>query len=175
MKKHFLLKRIPALYWVVALLPILGLYACHIYSFTGASIDPNVKSVSIHFFPNQAQKINPALSQQFTEALRDKFTKETALQMQEKNGDLEFNGAITDYSITSLGRQGNQAAANQLSISVRVDFVNHKKETDQWSNTFTKVATFESSQSLAAVENDLVIQINKLLVDEIFIKAVVNW
>ncbi len=149
--------------------------SCHVYSFTGASIDPNVKTISIKYFSNQAAKINPVLSQQFTEALKDKFTRETSLQLIEKNGDLELSGAITDYSILAIGRQGNQAAANQLSISVKVDFINNKKENDQWSTIFTKSATYESSQSLAAVEGELVTQINKLLVDEIFNKAVVNW
>lgn len=151
------------------------LNSCHIYSFTGASIPSTAKTFTVKYFPNQAQKVNPSMSQAFTEALKDKLSKETNLRLIDKEGDLEFSGAITDYTITAIGRQGNQAAANQLSISVKVDFVNRKKEHDEWSSTFTKTATFDATQSLAAVESDLVTQINKLLVDEIFNKAVVNW
>ncbi|MDO8928694.1 MAG: hypothetical protein Q7W54_06875, partial [Bacteroidota bacterium] len=42
--------------------------ACKVsYSFTGASIAPNVKTFSVYYFPNRARLVNPNLSQLFTD------------------------------------------------------------------------------------------------------------
>ena len=46
---------------------------CKVYSFTGASISSDIKTVSIKYFPNKASIVQPSLSQVFTEKLKDKF------------------------------------------------------------------------------------------------------
>ena len=158
---------------LLACMPLM--MACGFYSFTGASIAPNIHSVTIKYFPNTAMKVNPALSQLLTETLKDKFTRETRLQIVDKGGDLEFSGNISDYSITAIGRNGNQAASNQLSISVKVDYVNRVNPKESWSTTITKTSTYDASQSLATVESDLCNQICKLIADEIFNRSVANW
>lgn len=163
---------------ILVLLFIMGLplfSSCGFYSFTGASIAPNIHSVTIKYFPNNAMKVNPALSQLLTETLKDKFTRETRLQIVDKGGDLEFSGSISDYSITAIGRNGNQAASNQLSISVKVDYVNRVNTKESWNTTITKTSTYDASQNLASVENDLCTQISKLIADEIFNRSVANW
>ena len=52
---------------------------CDVYSFTGASISPEIKTISIASFPNQASLVQPSLSQVFTEKLKDKFVSQTNL------------------------------------------------------------------------------------------------
>ena len=73
--------------------------ACKVtYSFSGASISPEVKTVTVDFFPNRVQRgstVNPALSQIFTEALKDKIISQTNLQMVESGGDVEFSAVVT--------------------------------------------------------------------------------
>ena len=44
------------------------------YSFSGASIPPEAKTVSVEYFQNNASLAPPTLSQTFTEALRDKLS-----------------------------------------------------------------------------------------------------
>ena len=77
--------------------------ACKIsYSFTGASIAPNVKTFSVYYFPNRARLVNPNLSQQLTEGLQDKLIKQTSLNQISESGDLEFTGQITDYEVRPM-------------------------------------------------------------------------
>ena len=94
---------------------------CGVYSFTGASIPPEAKTISIQFFPNRAQLVEPTLSPLFTDALRDQFVNQTNLELVDRNGDLAFDGEIVEYRTSPVAIQGDQTAAlNRLTIGVNV-------------------------------------------------------
>ncbi len=151
--------------------------ACKIsYSFTGASIAPNVKTFSVYYFPNRAKLVNPNLSQLFTDGLQEKLIKQTSLNQISEDGDLEFNGQITDYDVRPMNIvSGDLAAQNRLTIGVKVKFTNNKDHTQDWEKTFTAYEDFESSNSLSSVEDQLVPEIIKKLTDDIFNASVANW
>ena len=156
------------------ILVLLG--GCGSYSFTGASISPDVKSVSIKNFPNRASLVQPRLSQLFTEQLKDKFVSQTNLSVQNSNADLNFEGAITDYTTAPVSIQsGDVAALTRLSITVNVKFTNVKDPKQDFETSFTRFADYSSSKTLIEVEETLMREINIQLVDDIFNKAVVNW
>ena len=149
---------------------------CGVYSFTGASIDPSIKTISIHTFVNQAPIIVPSLSQSLTQALRDRFTTTTNLNLEESGGDLEFSGSITNYQVSPVAPQANEVAAlNRLTITVNVEFVNHQSEKQSWTSSFTRYADYDSNKDLLTVQDQLIKDINEQLVEDIFNKAVVNW
>lgn len=146
------------------------------YSFTGASVSPEVKTVQIDFFPNQASLVQPSLSQTFTEKLRDRFVSQTSLELVTSGGDLIFEGAITNYFSRPLAIQGNeQAALNRLTITIQVKYSNRNNPDDDFDTAFTRYADFSANQNLASVELDLIDQICDQLVNDIFNKSVVNW
>ncbi len=155
---------------------LLLLNGCGVYSFTGASISPDIKSISIQQFPNLAMLVQPTLSQSFTMALRDKFASQTNLNILLNNGDLNIEGEITGYTNQPVAIQGNQQAAlNRLTITVKVRFTNKKNNKQDFESTFTRYRDYSSQSNLSAVENDLIKEINTDLVEDIFNKAVVNW
>lgn len=161
---------------VACVFGVLSLTSCGIYSFTGASIHPDAKTVSVEYFKNNAPIFNPTLSQQITEMLQDKLSSQTTLKLTDGKGDLQFKGQITDYSVSPVGLQaGETAAQNRLTIRVKVDFINELEETYNFNETFTRYAEYESSQILSSVEPTLVPEIIELITDDIFQKAVVNW
>ena len=146
------------------------------YSFTGASISPDIKTVSIQYFPNYAPLVQPTLSQVLTEKLKDRFVSQTNLSLINKNGDLSFEGSITGYSTQPMAIQGNdQAALNRLTITISVKFTNMKNEKQNFETSFLRYADYSSSKNLSDVENDLIKQISEQLVDDIFNKSVSNW
>jgi hypothetical protein len=154
--------------------------ACKItYSFTGASIASNVKTFSVYYFPNRAKLVNPNLSQQFTQGqdgLENKLIKQTSLNQIKENGDLEFSGQITEYDVKPMNIvQGDLAAQNRLTISVKVKFTNNKDHEQDWEKTFTQYEDFDSNRSLTDVEDALASAIIKKLVDDIFNASVANW
>jgi len=163
-------------YIICVAFSIFFLQGCKFYSFTGASIPPNVKTITIKYFTNNAPLIQPTLSQTFTDALKDRFSSQTNLALVNKNGDLILEGEITNYSTQPVAIQGNeQAALNRLTITVNARFTNTLDEKQNFETTFSRYEDYESSKSLSEVESTLIDQINQMLVEDIFNKAVVNW
>ena len=156
---------------------LLLLSSCSIkFSFTGASIPPDVKNVSVKYFLNHAPLAQPTLSQTFTEALKDIFLSQTNLQLADDNGDLQFSGTITNYKTSPVAIQGDETAAmNRLTIVVMVKFINTVDPTQDFESSFSRFSEYESSKSLSEVEEDLIEEINEQLVQDIFNKAVSNW
>jgi hypothetical protein len=147
------------------------------YSFTGASISPDVKTVSIQYFTNNATLVMPTLSRQLTDALKDYFTSQSNLVLVDRNGDLNLQGSISGFTNQPVAIQGNETAAmNRITITVSVTFLNKKNEKQNFENkTFTRYQDYSSSLNLVTVQDDLVKQINDQLVQDIFNQAVVNW
>lgn len=155
------------------------LQSCKVgYSLSGASISPDVKTVSIKTFQNVAPLAQPTLSQSLTESLKDIFITQTNLNLIEKGGDLQFEGKITGYNVAPVAIQGNQistASLNRLTITVQVKFVNTKDEKQNFEQSFSRFADFDASKNLSIVEMELIKNINSQLSQDIFNRAVTNW
>ena len=153
------------------------LSSCGIYSFSGTSIQPDVKSITINYFEYKALKVNPNLSNELTEAVRNQFRKMTSLEQLDMDGDLEITGEITGYDVKATAiTAGDQAAQNRLTITAKVSFVNRKHPEDDFTNkSFYGYSDFDATNSLDAVESTLVTEIIEKLVDDIFNATVAQW
>lgn len=150
--------------------------SCGIYSFTGTSIQPDVKTVTINYFEYKALRVNPSLSSSITDALQEKFRKLTKLEQVAMDGDLEIVGEITGYDIRAMGITANETAAqNRLTVSVKIYFTNRKYPEDDMEKSFSAYADFDASQSLDAVESTLCEEIIDKLCEDIFNATVANW
>ncbi len=146
------------------------------YSFTGASIPVEAKTISVATFQNRASLVVPGLTQTITDALIDMCRAQTNLDMTSSGGDLSFEGEITDYKTQPLTVSGNeQAAMNRFSISVRVRYVNGFNTDNSYDQTFTRYQDYSSTLDLSAVEASLTEEIVKMLIEDIFNRAFVNW
>lgn len=155
---------------------LLFMSGCGVYSFTGASIPAGAKTVSVLYFPNKATIVVPTLSQTFTEALRDKFTRQSNLIMVERNGDMAMEGEIIEYKTTPVAIQSDQTAAlNRLTITVNVRFTNVIEPDKDFEQKFSQFIDYPSTTDLTAIQGELILSITELLTDDIFNKAVINW
>ena len=145
------------------------------YGFSGATIPPEAKTVSVQYFQNNASLAPPTMSQLFTEALKDKMSS-TRLGLVSKGGDLNFEGSITGYSTAPIAIQStDQAALNRLTITVNVKYNCSFDEKKNFDQSFTRYADFESTKTLVSVENELIQQINEQLTQDIFNRALNDW
>ena len=152
------------------------LVSCGIYSFSGASISSDVKNITVNTFQNIASLAPPTLSNSLTEALKDKFLSETRLSPIDYDGDLIFNGQITDYTINPIAVQANETASkNRLSISVKINFINNIDEESSYNKTFSRYVDYESSINFTSVEESLNEEIISQLIEDIFNEAFTNW
>ena len=151
--------------------------SCGIYSFTGTSIQPDVKTVTINYFEYKALKVNPSLSNQITEALKEKFLKLTKLEQVDMDGDLEIIGEVTGYDVKATAITANeQASQNRLTVNVKIAFINRKYPEDNFENkSFSAYADFDAMQTLDAVESSLCEEIVEKLCEDIFNASVANW
>ena len=156
---------------------VLTLSACGIYSFSGTSIQNDVNTINIEYFEYKAQKVNPSLSNDLTEALRTRFRRMTRLEQVEQDGDLEIVGEVTGYSVSATAiTAGEFAAQNRLTVTVSVSFTNRKYPEDDFENkTFSAYADYDSANSLDAVESSLCAEIVDKLIEDIFNATVAQW
>jgi Lipopolysaccharide-assembly len=159
------------------LLMMLAITSCKVsYSFTGASISPDVKTISIQYFQNRASLVQPGLSQNLTDALIDKCKAQTKLSFISNSGDVNFEGDITEYNTKPLTVGADaQAAMNRFTIAVKVKFTNVIEPSLSYEKVFSRYQDYASNLNLSDVEKSLVDIIVEQLIEDIFNEAFVNW
>ncbi|MBN1388257.1 MAG: LptE family protein [Bacteroidales bacterium] len=146
------------------------------YSMSGASISPDVKTISVEYFQNRANLVQPGLSQYITNELMDKCRAQTNLNFVNEAGDVSFEGEITDYRTEPLTVSGDaRAAMNRFTIAVRVKFINVIEPDFSYEQTFTRYEDYDSAKELSQVEQELSEKIVEQIVEDIFNRAFVNW
>lgn len=146
------------------------------YSFSGASIHPDIKTVSVQYFENRALDVQPGLSQEFTDALRDKIESQTNLMLVNGIGDVNFEGEINKYTTRPKSITANEIAAeNRFTIGVKVSFTNDVEPEFNFDRSFDRYEDYSSEQSLNSVRDELTELIIDQLVEDIFNQAFVNW
>ncbi len=146
------------------------------YSLSGASIPEAAKTFSVAYFPNNAPMVSPTLSATLTEALKDKFSRQTKLQQVDENGDFAFEGEIVGYtSATASVSSDNYAVLNRLTIRVKVKFTNVIDPDNSFNREFSAFADYESTKLLTEVQSELDEQIVEEIVTDIFQAAASNW
>jgi len=149
---------------------------CKIYSFSGASISPLVKTASIQYFQNRASLVQPGLSQNLTDALIDKCKSQTNLNIINGLGDVNFEGEISDYNTKPLTVSADaEAAMNRFTITVKVKFTNAVDPEYSYEQSFSRYEDYNSSSDLSAVEAEFSKKIIEMIVEDIFNRAFVNW
>ena len=162
------------------LLLLLALFvtACTVsYRFNGASIDyTTTKTIQIDNVPIRSAYLWAQMQSIFQNRITEVYLNQTKLRQVKKNGDLQLAGEIVafDQFNKSISSEGYSSQV-QLKMTVNVRFVNNKKHTDDFERQFTATSEFDASQQLNAVQEELVTQMTKDIVDQIFNATVANW
>jgi hypothetical protein len=150
--------------------------SCGVYSFTGASIPTEAKTISVQHISNKAAIVQPSLSQVITDGLIDAFAGQTNLEITENEGDLSFSGYITKYQIKPMAIKANETASqNRLTIAIKLKYNNSFDDKQNFETTFTRYRDYASSENIVDVEEGLIEEISKELIEDVFNKAFVNW
>jgi hypothetical protein len=166
-------------------LALLGLQGCAVkYSFTGTNINYElVKTFSVENFFNDSGGGPANMEQRFTEALKEYYQRNTQLELIRTNGDLQFAGAITRYTLTPQAAVSSgdpnlpdRAGQMRLTISVEVDYINLSNEEESKTQPFSFFKDYDPrTVTLLDVENQLVEEIFEVIIQDIFTNTVANW
>jgi hypothetical protein len=161
--------------WLILLINTLSFSSCGIYSLSGAKID--AKTIQVNYFPNNANLVEPTLSQKFTVALQDLFLQQSNLNLVKSDGELQFEGEITDYIIRPTAATSKQTAdLNRLTVKVKVRFYNNLNDEDNFEQTFSHFHDFPANQQLiGSTLEDAYNKILERITQDIFNASVAKW
>ena len=146
------------------------------YGFTGASIGTDTKTFQVNYFQNNAPLIEPGLDRDFTNALIDLLQNQTNLSLVKSNGDLVYEGEITQYRISpTTATSQNTAAQNRLTIGVKVHFYDKHDEDAEFEQTFSFYYDYAGSAQLDSVKNDAIAEIFERITQDIFNASLAKW
>jgi Lipopolysaccharide-assembly len=156
----------------------IALAGCTIsYKFNGASIDyTKTKTISIADFSNSAELVHPPFASQFSEKLRDIYTRNTRLQVLKRNGDMHIEGEIVEYSLTPMAIGADAyASKSKLTVTINVRFTNKKNPTDDFEKKYSAFETFDTSTLFTTIQEDLSTKIIENIVDNVYNETVAKW
>jgi hypothetical protein len=160
---------------IVAFIFVLALSSCGVYTFTGADTS-GADTFSVKYFKPQTTLATPLLSQNFTESLKDLVLQQSSLSLSGAAGDLQFEGAIIEYSNNPVSVQSDEVASlNRLQITVKVKYTNLIEQEKSFERNFSKFADYDSNLDFLSVEESLVSEITAQLTQEIFNASLGNW
>ena len=172
-----MLKSFRILRYFIVLSFVLVSQSCSTYTFSGASIPDEMKTISIQFFENNATLVVPYLASQFTESLKERVRNQSRLSITRTEADANFEGRITDYTVRPVAIQGNERAGlNRITVIVNVKYTNALKPELSFEESFQAFQEFSLNQGpLQTQEQKLITLINRQLTELIFNRAFANW
>ena len=150
--------------------------SCGVYNFTGTGkID--AKTFQVNFFRNNAPIVQPGIDRTFTQRLQNLIQNQTNLNLIGSQGDLVYDGEITDFNVSPMAANANQGASlNRLTIAVNVRFTNRKKEKEDFEKTYSFFFDYPANEQLVGrTLNRAIDEIFERLTQDIFNETLAKW
>lgn len=145
-------------------------------SLSGSTMPEGTRTVSVGYFANEAPLSPPNMPQIFSEKLRDMVSRQTPLSLVSSNGDVQFEGSISDFQLSPVSVQaGDVVSKNRLTITVRVKYTVLNDEKLNYEENFTRFADFDGNANFSTVQNELMNEISRQICEDIFNKSFNNW
>lgn len=145
------------------------------YSFTGGNVG-DAKTINVGYFDNNAQIVNPEMSQIVTEAIKDIFVQQTSLSLVSGPADMLVNGNIVEYSLKPQAARGpSEVAQMRFTISVQVQFENVLEPKNNFDQRFNRYRDYDADLNFSDIEGELAEEIIKELREDILNRAIANW
>ncbi len=165
--------------WPLLLSLLVVCNSCGVYSFTGTSIAPDIKTISIQTFENASGEGPANLTQLITNNFKQYYNRNTNLTVLQRDGDLQLEGQIVSFSVApaAIQREGNidQASLNRLTLGVQVRFTNTKNPEQDFDQQFTISQDFAREIDVTQISTADINQLSDRLIADVFNKSVANW
>jgi hypothetical protein len=154
---------------------LLFLVGCGVYSPYGAQTS-GASTYSVDAFEMLTPLATASSALALAEELRNRVQRQSTLRLVDAEGELQFSGELITWEITPVNVQGDEtAAANRLTIGVRIHYENTLDPELSFDRTFTRFADYTSDLDLLQVEDDLVADIGAQLSQDVFNASLGNW
>jgi hypothetical protein len=149
--------------------------SCGVYSFKDVSIPPEVKTIHLGYIENKARYVNPQLSPQLTDKVKQKINNQTRLTQVESGADWDISAYVSSYDISTAAVSNQHSSTNRLTVSVHINFRDSKDEKKNYEADVTRNFDFDANTSFSQAEPALLQQILTTMTDDIFNRLFSNW
>lgn len=150
--------------------------SCGVYSFSGTTLSPTIKTITINNFTLQTAGGPANLPLDLTERLKEYYQRYTNLKVVPTGGDLVLEGTISGYELVAIAPTAtDQAGQNRLQITIQARFTNNKDDTKSFDQPFSFYQDFPQNQTLSQNESRLVPKILDQIILDIFNKTAADW
>jgi len=156
---------------------------CGVYTLSGATLSPDIQTISIQSFYNDSNGGPPNMGQLFTNQIRDYFQQNASLSLTPDEGHLQLEGSVTGYRLSPVAATAAQgqnladaSALTRLTITIKVSYVDITNEENEFNRTFSFFEDFDNTRdNLSAIEDELLSNIFEQIILDIFNATVANW
>jgi hypothetical protein len=153
---------------------VFGLTSC--YSFKGASLDANLKTIQVSNIRMETAGGPANLSLEINEKLKEYFQRNTSLKINNNNPDLLIEGSIVGYELTPQAPTGDdKAGLNRITLRVQFRLTNRLDEDKNFEQEFSFYQDFPQSQTLTQVEKALIPKLVDQIILDLFNKIAGDW
>jgi len=146
------------------------------YSFSGINIAKGIETFQINYIPNNAMLVEPGLNEQVRNDLIDKILRRTNLTETKTGGNIVYDAEISEYSLAPVAMTADQTASKtRLTISMKLDYINTKKEDDNFNKTYTWHYDFDATVNFESVKEQAHKEIFEKILDDIFNDTLAKW
>ena len=147
---------------------------CGPYSFNGLTDIP--KTFQVNFFQNNAPLNEPGIDILFTNTLQDLILNQTNSQLVKSNGEVIFEGEITQYRVEPMTATANNTAAqNRLTIAVNVRYINTKNEDKDFERSFSFFFDFPDTTQLTSIKDEAHEVVFDRITQDILNASLADW
>ncbi len=140
------------------------------------SIPPNIKTFYVKPFGNNAYNAPPDIGNTFSEQLKDQIRRQSRLSFSDVNPDVEFEGNVQSYNITSVAPNPNESTQfSRLRITIKVDYIDNTDEENNWEQSFSFEQDYDATVNLVDVQDQLIGDIFDQLTTDVFNKTFGKW
>ena len=107
--------------------------------------------------------------------MQEVLINQTNLELTGANGDLIYEGEITEYRVTSTTATAQQTAAqNRLTVTINVRYINTNNEEDNFEKDFLTY-DFPDTAQLQSVKSNAHDEIFVLTTQDVFNQSLAKW
>lgn len=145
-----------------------------VYTFTGSSVAPHLKTVAIPLFDDRSGFGEPNVKEKITSSILDLFIKDNTLSISDRNtADAVIDGSVISINDSpAIIEKGEKIGTRRMTIVVHVVFNDLQLRKKLWEKDFSNYGDYETSNQMRSVALDEAI---KKISEDILLQTISSW
>lgn len=150
---------------------------CGVYGFRGNNPPKGINTVAVPTFQDVSGFSDPTLAERLTQRLKQKIISDNTFRIADKNiSDAVLYSTITNVRDEAIViSSGEVVQKRKISVTVKVDFEDLKKQKKIWEKSFENYGEYNSSNTSGSERSDGLDRAVEKISEDILIDLTSNW